>query len=398
MLHGVAHETRKVFSNVKAVAVGGTEKDVVAHEVRHGEVQPDVTLALDAFVDPFHRLLVNRVNYRVTCPHNFNRLVHVATKRAEVTALFVCPTAVVFRRTHYERTNVALRLHEIRVDVVEKVCLLVSLCAFAPNVVEEYGERAHTKLIHGFELVHHGVTVSFCPLDIHPGVNCPVEVYTVLVCCIKKHLKACCFFGGIRHAPLVAVVGVVLRTVDVNVHLVLRVEVELRKAVFLAPGSAIETFNYATERHVGEVGDDTSLQLAILHHSEERLYAVERTAFVSGSNNNLLVSHLEVITFCLCGDEFLILLNSLLIAPTEGYLKGCLGRNGGSSRVECVKGIRRSDSLVSNYRPFCGNVNQELRKVFYLLRNGVDVAHLCLRNGCAEAEEGSKNEFLVHNY
>ena len=371
---------------------------MVANEVGNGEIQPDVTLTLNAFVNPFHRFLVNGMHYRVTRPHNFYRLIHIATERTEITALFIGPTAIVFCRTHHERTNVALCFHKVGVDIVQEFSLLISLCAFSPNIVEENGKRTHTKLIHGFEFLHHGVAIGFCPLNIYTGVDCPVEVYTVLVRSVEKNLKACCFFGGIRLTPLITVIRVILRTVNVNVHLVLSIEIELRESVFLTPGCAIETFNYATESNVREVGDFTSLQLAVLHHCEQRLYAIKSTAFVLRSNNNFLVSHLKVITFCLCGYEFFILLNCLLITPTERHLKGCLGSNSGRCCFECIKSVRRSNCLVSNNSPLCGHVNHKVCHVRNLLWHGVNVAYLSLTYSGAKAKEGSKDEFFVHNY
>ena len=117
-----------------------SEKQMRAHEVANGEVPPDVSLAVDTLVDPLHALLVYAMNDGVTRPHDLNALVHLCTQRAEVTTCIVSPRTVVLRGAHDERTHIVMLLNKVVVYVVEQFGLLVGLGAFAPDIVEEYGE------------------------------------------------------------------------------------------------------------------------------------------------------------------------------------------------------------------------------------------------------------------
>ena len=103
MLHRVGHESRHVVGNVLAVAVGRAKEHVVSHEVAHGEVPPDVGLAVDAAVDPLHRFLVDTMHHGVARPHYAYVLVHLSAKCAQIALLVVSPSTVVFGRTHNKR-------------------------------------------------------------------------------------------------------------------------------------------------------------------------------------------------------------------------------------------------------------------------------------------------------
>ena len=103
MFHWVRHKSRHVVGNVLAVAVGRTEQDVVSDEVAHGEVPPDVSLAVDAAVDPLHRFLVDTMHYGVARPHYAYVLVHLSAECAQIALLVVSPSTVVFGRTHNKR-------------------------------------------------------------------------------------------------------------------------------------------------------------------------------------------------------------------------------------------------------------------------------------------------------
>ena len=103
MFHWVRHKSRHVVGDVLAVAVGWTEQNVVSHEVAHGEVPPDVSLAVDTAVDPLHRLLVNAMHHGVARPHNAYVLVHLGAECAQIALLVVSPSTVVFGWAHNKR-------------------------------------------------------------------------------------------------------------------------------------------------------------------------------------------------------------------------------------------------------------------------------------------------------
>ncbi len=84
------------------------------------------------------------------------------------------------------------------------------------------------------------MAVFIVPLDVHPRVNGPIEVDTPQFRTLVEFLQLLGFAFGIRLAPVVAMIGVVLRAVDVDVHLVVAVEIELAEAVLMAPGLSVE--------------------------------------------------------------------------------------------------------------------------------------------------------------
>ena len=265
VLHRVGHESRHVVGNVLAVAVGRTKEHVVSHEVAHGEVPPDVGLAVDAAVDPLHRLLVDAMHHAVASPHDAYVLVHLGAERAQVALLVVRPGAVVLSGAHDERRDVVVAVDEVVVDIVEQLSLLVGLCALAPDVVEEHGEGAYAEGVHHLKLVDEVVAVGVVPLYVDAGVYGPVEVHTVLLRHLVELLYALSLVGGVGLAPLVAVVGVVLRSVDVCVHLVASVELYLAQSRLVAPGRAVESLDGATEVDIGPVAHGAFLELALRH-------------------------------------------------------------------------------------------------------------------------------------
>ena len=275
ILHRVAHKARYKGGDVESVAVEGAHKHMVAYKVVHREVQPYITLALYALVNPLHCAFVYAGNNRVSCPHNLNALVHSRAESAQVALFFVCPAAVVLGGAHNEGCNVFFLLDEIVVDIVEELGLFVGFCALAPDVVEEHCERAHAKVVHLFELRNKGIAVLGCPFDVNARVNGPVEVHVVLLCNLHKLGNAVSLCLGVGNAPFVAVPGVVLGAIDIYVHLVLSIEIELAQTRLVAPGCAVEALHRSTEGNIGPIGNCYLLVCAVLHFAYERLYSIE---------------------------------------------------------------------------------------------------------------------------
>ena len=80
------------------------------------------------------------MHHGVARPHNAYVLVHLGAESAQIALLVVCPSTVVFGRTHNEWRDVLMAVDEVVVDIVEQFGLLVGLGALAPDIVEEYGE------------------------------------------------------------------------------------------------------------------------------------------------------------------------------------------------------------------------------------------------------------------
>ena len=95
ILHRIAHESTHVVGDVEAVAVGGTEQNVVAHKIIDREIQPDVGFALNAGVDPVHAFLVDGVHHRVAGPHHLDAGVQRAAQGVEILVAVATPCAIV---------------------------------------------------------------------------------------------------------------------------------------------------------------------------------------------------------------------------------------------------------------------------------------------------------------
>ena len=248
---------------------------MVAHKVVHGEVQPYVTLALYALVNPLHSGLVYAGNNRVAGPHNLDALVKGAAQCAQVTFLFVGPTAVILCGAHNEGCYIFFLLNEIVVDIVEQFGLLVGLCALAPNVIEEHCKGAHSEVVHLLEFCHKCIAVLVVPFYVNARVNGPIEVYIVLFGNLHKLGNAVSLGLGVGDAPFVAVPGVVFGAIDIYVHLVLSIEIELAQTRLVAPGCAVEALYRSTEGNIGPIGNCYLLVCAVLHFTYERLYSIE---------------------------------------------------------------------------------------------------------------------------
>ena len=128
----------------------------------------------------------------------------------------------------------------------------------------------------------------------------PVEVKTVFIGGLHQVGDIGCFLGGIRQAPVGRrVVGVVLRTVDVVVHLIAAQVIDDVLAHLVAPGRAVETFHHSAVGKGGIVVDFHHGQTAFgfghgaFQHLAQRLESVECSALVEGIDSDFLVPMLR---------------------------------------------------------------------------------------------------------
>ena len=227
VFHRVRHETRKFVGDVQIVAVCGSQRDVVAHEVGHWEIPPDIGLALNALVDPVGAFFVDAMNHGVARPHDVDALVEFGAQRTQIALLLVDPRAVVFRWAHHERCHIWFLLNEVVVNIVEQFGLLVGLGAFSPDVVEEHGKGPHSQFVHLLKFGHQGIAVFVVPFNVNAWMDGPVEAHAVALGMFCQFLDAQAFLLGIWHTPMSTVVRVVFRTIYIYVHLVAAVEVKL---------------------------------------------------------------------------------------------------------------------------------------------------------------------------
>ena len=99
-------------------------------------------------------------------------------------------------------------------------------------------------------------------------------------------------------------IRVVFGAVNVDVHLVTGIKVELAQAGFVAPGSAVETFYYSSPCHVWPVGHCTAFQIPVFHDVQQRLHAVEHALLIGSANVDGFLLYAYGITFAAVGDLF----------------------------------------------------------------------------------------------
>ena len=377
ILHRVAHKSAHITGNVEAITIGGTEQNVVAHEIVHGEVQPDIALALDARVDPVHALLVDGVHHRVTRPHHLDAGTQRAAQGIEILVAGATPSAVVDGGAEQERRDVAVFLHEHRVNIVEQFSLLLTARTFAGNIVEEDSKRTNAEIIHLLEFLHEVVAIFRRPTNISAGVDGPVEVHAASVRTIHQFTQLSRFLFGIRIAPVLTVIGIVLRTVDIDVHLVATVEIELAQAMFVTPRTAVETLDRTAEGHIGPVLHGAFFHLSLGHHLAQGLHAIIKTAFVTADDHHFFLSDGQIIGIGVIGHQ-LPVLGILFIGrqsqrDTEGAATSFGTRNPnlveGSGGIGLCEGISRIDT------PFFRS-SKKLTGRFDRLRPRIHIGHL----------------------
>lgn len=89
--------------------------------------------------------------------------------------------------------------------------------------------------------------VFLVPLDILSRMDSPHEVYSVAATSLNEFADVLSLFLRIRQAPVrTTVIWVILRTIEIGVHLVLSVIVDEGKTHLMRPRFAIETFYHTT--------------------------------------------------------------------------------------------------------------------------------------------------------
>ena len=228
-------------------------------------------------------------------PHDVHVGVELFAERLFVVAAV---RSRVVRRAHEQRRDVGLFLDELAVEEVQHLRLFFRLRAFAADVVEEHRERADAERVHRLEffergdhVVGHAVAVGIAPADRGARVERPDEVDVIFARGGDELGDLLRLLGGIFLAPAVRVeagIRVVLRPVDVGVHLVFSVETDLAEAALMLPGLAVKAFDGAAERHVGKIAHDAGLQRAVLlDHLRERLRRVEDSVVVARADFDL---------------------------------------------------------------------------------------------------------------
>ena len=185
-----------------------------------------------------------------------------------------------------------MTLHKHIVDIVEECCLLLALGALSPNIIEEDSKGTYAEVVHLFEFGHQMLTVLIVPLDIESRVDGPVKMHTTKFGTLVELLDTCSLFVGIRLAPVGTVVGIILRTVDIHIHLMASIEVQLAQPMLMAPGTSVKTLDAAAERHVRPVRNPAHLKSPFQHHLLQGLHTIIESTGISSHNDSTFRSHL----------------------------------------------------------------------------------------------------------
>ena len=257
--------------------------------VGHRPVPPDVSLTANLGVDPLHRGLGNIGADRVARPHNLDVGIQPSAEGFEVGA--AAPSLVILRGAKNERGDIALCADKLAVDRVQELDLHLGAGTLATDVIEEDREGTHAQRVHPLELLHARLDVAvIAPLNVAPGVDGPDEVDLVLVRHAHELGDVLCLGCGVGVAPTSreAVIGVVLRPVDVGVHLPVAIEAELALARLKAPGLTVEALDRAAEGNRRPVLDRHRLRLARGKELLEGLGRIEEARAISRRDRHAL--------------------------------------------------------------------------------------------------------------
>ena len=291
MLHRVAYEAAEILvGQVGLQTIGRTLHDDMACIIGYREVPPVISRALDAGVHPVEGLAGQVTTYHITRPEYIDRWIEGITEDNQRTGWFwIRPETGIIGRTHHERCNIALSLHKFLCQAVQEFRLLHWVGTLARNIIKEDGERAHTEVVHQIELVNQVLIVFLVPLDILSWMDSPHEIYTVAAASLNEFADVLSLFLWIRQAPVrTAVIRVVLRAIEIGVHLVLSIIVDEGKTHLMRPRLAIEAFYHTTVWKIRVVVASGIRHLALCHlavyNLAQGLQAIESATLIVSHN------------------------------------------------------------------------------------------------------------------
>ena len=116
---------------------------------------------------------------------------------------------------------------------------------------------------------------------------------------------------------MLTVIWVVLRSIDVNIHLVATIEVNLSQAVLVTPRTSVETFDCTAEFHIRPVLNRASLELSFRHHVAQSLHTIIESAFIATRNDHSLRTHCHIVAFFMLRYQFFELIDATVAHNAE---------------------------------------------------------------------------------
>ena len=270
--------------------------------IGYREVPPVISRALDAGIHPVEGFAGQIAANHITCPENIDRWVEGIAEDGERTGwLWIRPETGVIGRAHHERSYIALSLHKFLFEAVEKFRLLYRVGTFAGNIIEEDGERTHTEVVHQIELVNQVLIVFLVPLDVLTRMDSPHKIHSVAATSLHEFADVLGLFLRIRQAPVrTAVIRVVLRAIEIGVHLVLSIIVDEGKTHLMRPRLTIEALYHTTVWKIRVVVASGIRHLALSHlavyNLAQGLQAIECTTLVVSHNLDTLGISLQAVS------------------------------------------------------------------------------------------------------
>ena len=157
------------------------------------------------------------------------------------------------------------------------------------NVVQSDIERAHPNLAQLLKLSHRGVIVTLLAItNVVTGGEGKHKIHVVSVSGIHQLLKLSQLRLRIQLTPLSAQISVILRGVNVGIHLVLARESQNILASLVRPGNTVKTLNRAAHTHQRPVAHRGVIELAVFNQLTQRLHAIVSAARIRAGNSDAI--------------------------------------------------------------------------------------------------------------
>ena len=184
------------------------------------------------------------------------------------------------------------------VYIIQQGSLLVRLRPLTGYVIEKYGKCPYSQFVHPFELVHERIPVFLVPADVLSRMDSPIKQHVILVCPLHQLLQLGSLLLGIRLPPVRGtMIRVVFGAVQVHIHLVTAIKIQLAQPGFMAPWSTIKTLHHSTEGNIRIVLHLHQWYLSLCQQLCECLHPVIGSTFIGTDNHNRFLSYSKIIAF-----------------------------------------------------------------------------------------------------
>ena len=364
LVHRIGSKPLHERHRVRIHAIGAPQEQGVAHVIRHREIPPDERRPLQILVDPLQGRGPDIAHDAGPGPHDADVLVQMFPHHLVVAAT----SAGIRRGAHDQRSHVWLLVDKLLVQVIQELHLAFRFGALPADVVKKHGKGAEPQVIHHLKLLHGGFPVRLPPVNVRSGVHRPDKIHLVLLRDLHQLFQVLRHVRGIRLAPTLGktVEHVVLRAVDVSIHLVLPVKLELADASFLPPGQAVKAFNGAAEGNVRPVQNlhhrHRYAGRSLLRQLKQRLGRVKQAFVVIARHPDALLRDAQGISPGLLRN----IPGGLFASLDDGHLHGQPVRSDGKHALQRIHG-----RFVPRSRQLQGRNRHGTAAPGHLLRDGI---------------------------